>query len=177
MVIGAAGALGATAAALAAHRGARVIGVDRLALKPGCLAGLPLAASVDGDGEDLADAVRQAAGEWGVDCVIDNLGLAAVWERYRATLADMGRIVVSGAISHEPLQMRLLPFYLRSQSLIGVRTGNRTQVAALWGDARAGFRIPEAFVDAVPWEAAADAHRAVEVGTSRGQAVLEVPPL
>jgi NADPH:quinone reductase-like Zn-dependent oxidoreductase len=176
MVIGAAGALGATAAALAAHRGAQVIGVDRLALKPGCLDGLPLAAMVDGDADDLATAVREVTGEWGVDCVIDNLGIPAVWHKYRDCLADMGRIVVSGAISHDPLPVRLLPFYLRSQSLIGVRTGNRAQIAALWRDVAAGFRIPEAFVDSMPWETVGDAHRAVEAGISRGQAVLEVPP-
>lgn len=177
MVIGAAGALGSTAVALAAHRGAQVIGVDRLARKPGCLDGLPLSAAVDADADgDLDRAVGELTGEWGVDCVIDNLGITGVWHTYRDTLADMGKIVVSGAIAHDPLPIRLLPFYLRSQSLIGVRTGNRSHIARLWQDVTAGFRIPETLVNAMPWEAVGDAHRAVEAGTSRGQAVLEVPP-
>ncbi|MGW2816048.1 quinone oxidoreductase family protein [Streptomyces sp. NPDC001415] len=174
LVIGAAGSLGATAASLAGFRGAHVIGVDRLAVKPGCLDGLPLRAALDGDAEDLAGAIREVTGEWGVDCVIDNLGIPAVWHKYRETLADMGRIVVSGAISHEPIPLPLLPFYLHSQSLIGVRTGNRTEIAALWRDVADGFRIPERFVDPMPWESVGDAHRAVEAGVSRGQAVLEV---
>jgi NADPH:quinone reductase-like Zn-dependent oxidoreductase len=174
MVIGAAGALGATASALAAHRGARVIGVDRLAVKPGCLEGLPLTLAVDGD-SDLVSAVRNVTGGWGVDCVIDNLGIPALWQQYQQVLADMGKIVVSGAIYHDALSLRLLPFYLRSQSLIGVRTGNRYQIASLWRDVADGFRIPDAFVNVLPWEAAGDAHRAVESGVSRGQAVLEIP--
>ncbi|MEV5952039.1 zinc-binding dehydrogenase [Streptomyces sp. NPDC051993] len=174
LVIGAAGPLGATAASLAGFRGAHVIGVDRLSVKPGYMEGLPLRAALDGDAEDLADAIREVTGGWGVDCVIDNLGIPAVWHKYRETLADMGRIVVSGAISHEPLPMLLLPFYLHSQSLIGVRTGNRTEITALWRDVADGFRIPEAFMDARPWETVGDAHRAVEAGVSRGQAVLEV---
>ncbi|MFE4875124.1 zinc-binding dehydrogenase [Streptomyces sp. NPDC056682] len=167
-------ALGATAASLAAFRGAHVIGVDRLSVKPGCMGGLPLRAALDGDAEDLADGIREVTGGWGVDCVIDNLGIPAVWHKYCETLADMGRIVVSGANSHEPLPMSLLPFYLHSQSLIGVRTGNRTEITALWRDVADGFRIPEAFVDARLWETVGDAHRAVEAGVSRGQAVLEV---
>ena len=125
LVIGAAGSLGATVAALAAFRGAEVIGVDRLTVKPGCLDGLPLRAALDGDAGALAEAVREITGGWGADCVIDNLGIPAVWDGYADALADMGRIVVSGAVSFEPLPVRLSRFYLRSQSLIGVRTGNR----------------------------------------------------
>ena len=86
--------------------------------------------------------MAEVAGPWGIDCVIDNIGTPAVWEAYRAAVADMGSIVVSGAINHEPLPMRMLPFYLRSQSLIGVRTGNRAQMAALWQDVADGFRPP-----------------------------------
>lgn len=174
LVVGAAGALGSTVAALAAFRGADVIGVDRLAAKPGCLDGLPLAAALDGDSDDLAQQIRDAAGTWGVDCVVDNLGIAALWDAYRPALADMGRIIVSGAISHDPVPLRLLPFYLHSQSLIGVRTGNREQMAALWRDVTDGFRVPDAMVRQMPWEAAGDAHQAVEQGRSRGQAVLRI---
>ncbi len=174
LVIGAAGSLGATVAALAAFRGAEVIGVDRLTVKPGCLDGLPLRAALDGDAGALAEAVREITGGWGADCVIDNLGIPAVWDGYADALADMGRIVVSGAVSFEPLPVRLSRFYLRSQSLIGVRTGNRAAIAALWQDVARGFRIPDGFVDPRPWESAADAHRGVENGLSRGQAVLEV---
>ncbi|MFE7440900.1 zinc-binding alcohol dehydrogenase family protein [Streptomyces chartreusis] len=172
LVVGAAGALGSTVAALAAYRGAQVIGVDRLAAKPGCLAALPLAVAIDGDSPDLAQQIRSAGGDWGIDCIVDNLGLPSLWDAYRDSVADMGRIIVSGAVSHAPISMHLLPFYLHSQSLIGVRTGNRRQMDAFWRDVTDGFRLPTAMMHGVSWEAAADAHRSVETGTSLGQAVL-----
>lgn len=174
LVIGAGGSLGSTAASLAAWRGARVIGVDRLSQRPDCVDGLGLSAALDGNSPDLTDELREAAGDWGIDCVVDNLGIAAVWEAYRPVLAHLGRIVVSGAITHEPLPMRLLPFYLHSQSLIGVRTGNRTQITAMWKDVHSGYRPPATHVHRLPWLDVALAHDRVEAGTAHGQSVLEV---
>lgn len=174
LVIGAAGSLGSTAASLAAFRGARVIGVDRLGSDPAKLDELPLTARIDGDAPDLKERIRAAAGTWGIDCVIDNIGVAAVWTAYRPLVADLGRIIVSGAVDHDPLPVRLLPFYLRSQSLIGVRTGNRGEVAAMWDDVRAGYRPPASHVHACDWEDVAEAHRRVEAGVANGQAVLRV---
>lgn len=175
LVIGAGGALGSTAATMAAWRGARVIGVDRLADRADRLDGLPLVAAVDGDAADLRQLIASAAGSWGVDCVIDNLGLPKVWEAYRPAVADMGRIVVSGAINHDALPMRLLPFYLRSQSLIGVRTGNRAQMTAVWRDVRDGFRPSSGHVQRLPFADVATAHARVEAGTAHGQIILEMP--
>jgi len=173
-VMGAAGSLGSTAACLAAYRGATVLAVDQLAMKGDLLTHLPLAASFDGNDPDLAAAMRVATGGWGVDCVIDNLGLAPLWTNYRASLAPLGRIVVSGAIGREPIGMELLPFYLHSQALIGVRTGNRAQMRAFWDDVRAGFRMPAATVVARPWHEMHEVHRMVEQGRAVAQTVLEV---
>ena len=175
LVIGAGGALGSMAATMAAWRGARVIGMDRLTDRPDRLGGLPLAATVDGEAADPAQLIAAAAGSWGLDCVIDNLGLPAVWEAYRPAVADMGRIVVSGAINQDPLPMRLLPFYLRSQSLIGVRTGNRAQMAAVWRDVHDGFRPPREHLQRMPFADVSAAHARVEAGTAHGQIVLEMP--
>ena len=174
LVIGAAGSLGSTAVSLAAFRGAHVIGVDRLAADPAKLDGLPLAARLDGDAPDLEERIRDAAGAWGIDCVIDNIGVPAVWTAYRPSVADLGRIIVSGAVNHDPLPVRLLPFYLRSQSLIGVRTGNRREIAAMWDDVRDGYRPPASHVRACDWQDVATAHRRVETGAAHGQAVLRV---
>jgi len=174
LILGAGGALGSAAAALAAHRGADVIGVERLSVQPERLAGLDLMAALDGDDEGLARAILERTEGWGVDCVIDNLGIAELWERYRPALADMGRIVVSGAIGETPISMSLRPFYLRSQSLIGVRTGNRTQMTALWGDVRAGLRLNGRFYTAMSWTQMSEAHAEVERGVAPGQIVLQV---
>ncbi len=174
-VMGAAGALGSTAVSLAHHRGATVIAVDQLGAKGKLLAELPLDAAFDGTDPALAEALLSHTDGWGVDCVIDNLGLAPLWGSYRPALATMGRIVVSGAIGHEPIAMELLPFYLRSQSLIGVRTGNRGQMHELWADVRTGFRLPSAVVVTRPWSDMHAVHDMVEQGRSVAQTVLEVP--
>ncbi len=174
-VMGAAGALGSTAACLAHHRGATVIAVDQLGTKGKLLAELPLDAAFDGNDPTLADSLLSHTAGWGVDCVIDNLGLAELWDSYRPALATMGRIVVSGAIGHAPIAMELLPFYLRSQSLVGVRTGNHAQRLALWEDVRAGFRLPDAVVVTRPWSDMHEVHDLVEQGRSVAQTVLEVP--
>lgn len=173
-VMGAAGALGSTAACLAHHRGATVIAVDQLDSKGKFLAELPLDARFDGRDPDLADSIRSYTGGWGIDCVIDNLGLADLWSAYRPALATMGRIVVSGAIGRDPIPMQLLPFYLHSQSLLGVRTGNPSQMRALWTDVERGFRLPDAVVVCRPWGEMRAAHTLVEAGGAVGQTVLEV---
>lgn len=173
-VMGAAGALGSTAACLAHHRGATVIAVDQLDSKGTFLAELPLDARFDGHDPGLADSIRSYTGGWGIDCVIDNLGLADLWSAYRPALATMGRIVVSGAIGRDPIPMQLLPFYLHSQSLLGVRTGNPSQMRALWMDVGNGFRLPDAVVVCRPWGEMREAHTLVEAGGAVGQTVLEV---
>ena len=173
-VMGAAGALGSTAACLARYRGATVIAVDHLDNKGDLLAQLPLDAAFEGDDPQLAEALRAHTNGWGVDCVIDNLGLASLWDSYRPALARMGRIVVSGAISRVPVAIELLPFYLHSQSLIGVRTGNRTQTRELWTDVREGFRLPDAAVVVREWTDMRTVHGMVEAGRSTAQTVMAV---
>jgi D-arabinose 1-dehydrogenase-like Zn-dependent alcohol dehydrogenase len=173
-VMGAAGALGSTAACLAHHRGATVLAVDQLDLKGKLLAALPIDCAFEGTVTDLADQLRGYTGGWGIDCVIDNLGIKQLWESYRPALAPMGTIVVSGAIGCDPISMELLPFYLHSQSLIGVRTGNPAQMRALWQDVRDGFRLPDAAVVTRPWSEMHDVHGMVEQGRALAQTVLEV---
>lgn len=175
-VMGAAGALGSTAATLAKHRGATVFAVEQLEGKADILAKLPFDAAFDGGSPDLAEQLREATGGWGIDCVIDNLGLPQLWAGYRPAIATLGRIVVSGAIGREPIPMELLPFYLHSQSLLGVRTGNSQDIAALWQDVRDGFRLAESAVVTRSWTDMHEVHALVEQGRSIGQTVLEVTP-
>jgi D-arabinose 1-dehydrogenase-like Zn-dependent alcohol dehydrogenase len=174
LVVGAAGSLGSTVAALAAFRGARVIGLDRLGDDPDRLSGLPLAAAVDGGAVDLPARLRAAAGADGIDCIVDNLGIAALWEAYLPALAATGVVVMSGAISQDPVPLAFRSLYLHSQSVIGVRTGNRAHRDALWADVDAGFRPPPGFVHVTSWECSNEAHARIEAGAARGQIVLDV---
>ena len=173
LVLGASGALGSTVAALARFRGAEVIATARLRARPDALADVPATAYVDTDRPDFTDAVLELTGGWGVDCVVDNLGLPHLWWRYQPALAPTGRVVVSGALDETPVPVAFRPLYLRNQAIIGVRTGNRSDIARLWEDVRAGFGLPAALLSAMPFTAAADAHRMVEAGRHRGQIVLE----
>jgi NADPH:quinone reductase-like Zn-dependent oxidoreductase len=174
--MGAAGALGSAAVALAKHRGAVVIGVDRLAGRSHILDHLPLDAAFDGEDPELAEKILEFTDGWGVDCVVDNLGLSGLWENYRPALATLGRIVISGAIGRDPIPMQLLPFYLHSQSLLGVRTGNPGHMRGLWSEVADGFRLPAGAVSTTSWERMRDAHADVEAGRAAGQTVLEVHP-
>jgi NADPH:quinone reductase-like Zn-dependent oxidoreductase len=174
LVLGASGALGSAVAALAHFRGARVIAAARLAARPDVLTDLPAAAVVDTDRSDLAEALLDITGGWGVECVVDNIAVAGLWRRYLPALAPMGRVVVSGALGEEPIPVALRPFYLRSQAIIGVRTGNRADMAGLWEDVRAGFRLAPGLLSTMPLATAAAAHRSVEAGRNRGQIVLDV---
>ena len=171
-VVGAAGALGSALVGLARHRGATVIAVDRLPEQQDALDALGVDAALDGERDDLTAALYAATDGRGVDCVIDNLGLAALWERYQPAVATLGRIVVSGSITPEPIPLRLAPLYLRSQAIIGVRTGNRRHMAAVWEEVRRGFRLPGGFVTEMPLGEVRTAHAAIETGGKRGQLVL-----
>jgi NADPH:quinone reductase-like Zn-dependent oxidoreductase len=173
LVLGASGALGSTVAALARFRGAEVIATARLGARPDALADVPAVARVDTDRPDFADAVLELTGGSGVDCVVDNLGLPQLWRRYQPALAPLGRVVVSGALPDAPVPVALRALYLRSQAIIGVRTGNRCDIARLWADVRAGFGLPPALLSVMPLRAAADAHRTIEAGRHRGQIVLD----
>jgi NADPH:quinone reductase-like Zn-dependent oxidoreductase len=130
---------------------------------------------VDTDRPDFAAAVLEITGGWGVDCVIDNLGLPALWNRYQPALAATGRVVVSGALDEAPVPVAFRPLYLRNQSIIGVRTGNRSDIARLWQDVRAGFRLVPDLLSTMPLAAAAAAHQMVEAGRHRGQIILTPP--
>jgi NADPH:quinone reductase-like Zn-dependent oxidoreductase len=152
-----------------------VLAIDRLTRDPDALDGLPCDVALDSEAGDFPERLREAAGPAGVHCVVDNLGIGALWDAYQPALARSGRVIVSGAISHEPISIRLLPFYLHSQALIGVRTGNQACRDDLWRAVEAGFRVPEAFLKPQPWVTAAAAHQAVEEGRAHGQIVLEIP--
>jgi NADPH:quinone reductase-like Zn-dependent oxidoreductase len=175
LVLGASGALGSAVAALAGFRGARVIAAARLRARPEALADLPAAALVDTGRPDLAEAVLELTGGWGVDCVVDNLGVPALWDHYQPALAPTGRVVVSGALDGAPVPVAFRPLYLRNQSIIGVRTGNRSDIARLWEDVRAGFGLAPGLLCALPLAEAAAAHRMIEAGRHRGQIVLTPP--
>lgn len=173
LVQGAASALGSVTAALAAHLGARVVGTSRSAAKRAVVAGLGLEAALDSGAADLTEQVLALTGGAGAAVVVDDLGDPDLFAVSTACLATLGTLVSSGAFLGPVVPLDLGRLYLRSQRVVGVRTGTRESVRAFWREVDAGFRP---LVDAAfPLERAADAHRHVEGGAGTGRVVL-VPP-
>ena len=173
LVQGAASALGSVTAALAVHLGARVIGTSRSAAKRAVLHDLGLQAALDSrDGELVAQVMALTHGR-GVAVVVDDLGDREIFATSAACLGVLGTIVTSGAFLGGQVELDLARLYLRSQRVIGVRTGTHDAIEALWREVDAGFRP---LVDvAFPLERAADAHRYLAGDTGTGRVVL-VPP-
>lgn len=171
IVPGVAGALGSMVAALAVHRGARVVGIERDLTQATTLQ-LPVDAVLDSAADDLEQQLRDACGDSGAHAVIDNLGLPHIWSACSAVLAPRGRIVISGAVGDGTVVVDVRQLYIKNQSIIGMRTGNRQAVKDFWRDVSDGFRLPEGLVQTFPLADAADVHRLVEAGSKVGHYAL-----
>ena len=170
LVPGAAGGLGSTLVSMAASRGANVIAMSRR--DPAMLERWGATATVSGSDENLAERLLEITGGHGVDVAIDNIALAGPFEQYMQALAVRGRVIMSGAVSHAPLSFSGLPFYLKSQSIIGVRTGNTANTAGFWVEFANGLRIPEETYGSLPLSQAAAAHELMASGDKVGHLVL-----
>jgi D-arabinose 1-dehydrogenase-like Zn-dependent alcohol dehydrogenase len=175
VVTGVTGALGSLLAALAASRGARVIGISR---RPADVpVELGLEHCLDAADAALTTALLELTGGEGVRTVIDNVAAPGVFERYFAGLAPGGRVVFSGAIGNPELPVLAVPaavLYLRSLSLLGVRTATPRHVASFWQAVDSGFRLPDSLVEEFPLERAAAAHERVAGGEGLGTVVLTI---
>lgn len=165
LVTGVTGALGSMLAALAGRLGARVVGLSR---RPDAIPEeLPLAARLDATREDLADALLECTSGAGIGVAVDNVADARTFAGYFPALALGGRVVVSGAIGAAELPVLAVPaaaLYIRSLSLLGVRTAGASDAARFWALVSEGFRAPPGLVRELPLESAAAAHAAVAGG-------------
>lgn len=174
LITGVTGALATVLAVLAPRFGARVTGLTR---RVGAVApGLGLSV-LDSGRADLTQAILKATAGKGPDAVIDNVAAADVFDRYFPALANGARIVISGAIGTPGLpvlQVPAAPLYVRSISLLGVRTATTRATLDFWDLVRDGFRLPAGLVQEGPLENAPAAHDAVINGSAVGHTVLRV---
>jgi len=175
VVTGITGSLGTTLAVLGGWLGARVVGLSR---RPSTIPPqLPLEARYDSADTGLAAALQDLTAPGGVTIAIDNVAAPDVFARYFPALGIGARIVVSGAIGTPELPVLPVPaapFYLRSISLLGVRTTTPRDIAAFWALVSAGLRLPAGIVRELPLGAAAAAHGHIASGASVGHTVLTV---
>jgi D-arabinose 1-dehydrogenase-like Zn-dependent alcohol dehydrogenase len=173
LVTGITGALGSTLAALAARRGADVIGISR---RPQDIpANLELAARLDSTGSGLTEALIEATRGIGVTAVTDNVASPEAFARYFEALAIGARIVVSGAIGNPELPILPVPaapLYTKSISLLGVRTTTPADRRRFWDHVASGFRLPPGLVEEMPLQQAAEAHARIAAGAQLGHVVL-----
>ena len=181
LITGVTGALATVLAALASRLGARVTGLTRrVAAVAPSLAAVPPGLGItvlDSGREDLTQAIREAAGGDGPDSVIDNVASPEVFDRYFPALMNGARIVISGAIGTPDLptlRVPAAPLYIRSISLLGVRTATARTTLDFWDLVRDGFRLPPGLVHEEALEAAPAVHDAVIKGTAVGHTVLRV---
>jgi NADPH:quinone reductase-like Zn-dependent oxidoreductase len=162
---------------LADKLGARVIGLSR---RPEAIpASVALATRLNSADPGLADALLMATSGTGVATAVDNVAADDVFARYLPALAIGGRIVISGAIGGDELPVLSVPaapFYLRSLSLLGVRTAALSDIGAFWRLVHNGLRLPEGVVHELPLHQAARAHTEMAAGRRVGHTVLSVTP-
>lgn len=171
LVQGGGSSLGSLTASLAAHHGARVIATSRSAGKREKLRELGVEVALDPTAPDFVDTVMRRSGGRGVRVAIDDLGEPEIWNRTMEVLASRGTVVSSGAfLGKGGVRLDLMRLYLRSQRIVGVRTGNEVSTEILWRQVGRGFRP---IVDTTfPAAHAGEAHRYMESDQNMGRVVL-----
>lgn len=174
LVTGATGALGATLLALADHLGAQTIATSR---RPAEIPADLGATRLDAAGPELTAALLAATDGRGVQAVADNVANPEVFSRYFPALAMKARLVFSGAIGTPELPVLPVPardLYVKSISLLGVRTARVGDAARFWALVDEGFRLPRGIVHEFPLEQVGEAHARIAAETHLGHTVLLV---
>jgi D-arabinose 1-dehydrogenase-like Zn-dependent alcohol dehydrogenase len=171
LVTGVTGALGSTLAALAARIGARVLGLSR---RPDAIpAGLELT-PVDATDPGLTETLTGLTGG-GLDAVVDNVANPDAFAAYFPALEVGARVVFSGAIGNPELPVLPVPaapLYVKSISLLGVRTTTPQARGRFWDLVADGFRLPPGLIEEMPLEEAATAQAKIIAGNHLGHTLL-----
>ena len=172
LVTAAASGLGLVTSLVAKRLGARVIATSRKDWKREMLRGYGLEAVLDSDTEGFVDQVIELTNGTGVAVAIDNTSSADLFTKLCKVLDRLGVIVCSGALVAENVSLDMRAMYLKSQSVIGIRTHTQSALDGFWKLAGSGI---EAHVDRTfPLEQVADAHRYVEAEKNFGRVLLKI---
>ena len=172
LVTAAASGLGLVTALVAKALGARVIATSRKDWKRDMLRERGLDAVLDTEDEGFSAQVSELTGGQGVAIAVDNIASAPMFARVQSALSRLGVLMSSGAQVAEPVPLDLRTLYLKSQSVIGIRTHTQAALDGFWKIAEDGL---ETLVDRTfPLDQVADAHRYVEAEKNFGRVVLTV---
>jgi NADPH:quinone reductase-like Zn-dependent oxidoreductase len=172
LVQAASSAIGSVTAALAVHRGARVIGTTRQDWKLDRIRELGVAAALNHEEEGFVEEVLRLTGGEGADVVVDNIGNPELWKKSVQATRRGGTIVTSGAFMGGQCDLDVRSLYTFSQRIIGLRTHDRQSFQRVWEDVDKGVRAP---VDRTfPLDEASAAHEYVEGSENVGRVLLDL---
>jgi NADPH:quinone reductase-like Zn-dependent oxidoreductase len=172
LVTAAASGLGLVTSMVAKAMGARVIATSRKDWKRDMLRARGFDAVLNTDDDAFGNQVNELTGSQGVAIAIDDTSSATMFPKVCAALGRLGVIVTSGAQVAEPVALDLRSLYLKSQSIIGLRTHTQAALDGFWRLAANGV---ETLVDRTfPLDEVGDAHRYVEAEKNFGRVVLKI---
>ncbi|MFC9840280.1 alcohol dehydrogenase catalytic domain-containing protein [Rhodococcus sp. NPDC127530] len=169
LITGAGGGLGIHALQVAAARGARVIALTSSSSKIESLrkyGAHEVVLSTDDPVTHLADLTRGR----GVDVVLDNVGLPAVFDTGFRSLARRGRYVLTGQLKREKISLYPAFVFFKEAVITGsASTSSKSFLEAI--DLVASGSVTGVTTE-YPLDQVVDAHRAVESSAVLGRAVL-----
>jgi NADPH:quinone reductase-like Zn-dependent oxidoreductase len=172
VVTAAASGLGLVTSLVAQALGARVIACSRKEWKREILRGHGFEAVLNTDDDGFVDQVKELTAGRGVAIAIDNTASTSMFVKLCAVLDRLGVIVCSGALAAETVPLDMRSLYLKSQSVIGIRTHTQASLDGFWQMVQDGIetRIDRSF----PLDDVAEAHRYVEAEKNFGRVLLTI---
>ncbi len=172
VVTAAASGLGLVTSLMAQALGARVIACSRKEWKREILRGHGFDAVLNTDDDGFVDQVKELTTGRGVAIAIDNTASTSMFAKLCAVLDRLGVIVCSGALAAETVPLDMRSLYLKSQSVIGIRTHTQASLDDFWRMVQDGIetRIDRSF----PLDDVAEAHRYVEAEKNFGRVLLTI---
>jgi propanol-preferring alcohol dehydrogenase len=168
VVIGAAGGVGIHMVQVAAHRGARVVGLD-VAGKLAAIEDLGIPAA------DSSDFTTLEAGNLFDDgpptVIVDLIGTADSTNWSLTSLANRGRLVVLTTFRDQPLQFESRDLVFRESTVIGSRYASRAQVAEA-AELLASGAVKPIIGLVRPAEGVGVIHDQLRAGTLRGRGAI-----
>lgn len=179
LINAAAGGVGSLAVQLAKILGAsRVIATTTKDEKLGFIRDLGADIAINTTKGDLLEQVMRATQGQGVDVVLESVG-STIGQQSILCLAPFGRMVVFGALANEPTGLVAQMLIPKGLSLIGYNTplqplADQMRASQTMMQYIADGKINVILEHSFPLAQAAEAHRALERGQTRGKVVLTI---
>jgi NADPH:quinone reductase-like Zn-dependent oxidoreductase len=141
LAIGAASGVGSAAIQIARHHGARVITTGSTHAKRALALHLGAEFVLDSTNPNWPAEVRKLTGKRGVDLVVEHVGGDVLMNCFDC-LARGGTIVTCGATAGRDVSLKLWPFFVKQQKLVGSYGRNRADIQTALAWAAAGKLRP-----------------------------------